>query len=410
MKRTYSLPLLVVVLMALVALWATGRHNPTKAQTSSEKKDQQVSSNNIQNGNTRVGIQSSISITDSNWSTNTSSSDCATGQGDDTWLLTLTQPRNVTINATDCCCPGDYFEIRVDGTLIGTTPNLAPPWGCNFSGPSSSGSFTVPLCPGTHTITVRDAGFDGHSLTEIQAQSMCPAGFTVSGTLSAPSAVAVPVIGKMSSQAQTSASSNRRAQELQAQIQAVSYFVVTDQEGMQRLLSDEARRAGVKGEALALGHRIVALNNQIVMAAARGEELPLSPRDFDFIEPLFLLQAQQSSPCGDRQNPTACPPRVDSGQFFSTEAEARQHLLDQGYHQTAGYAGGGSGRDFTQVVPSQTCGTGPFRNQAIIHQQGNCWTYNTQGLEPNPEVLSYITSWPYFSWPGYVRWWHMVFC
>ncbi len=40
-------------------------------------------------------------------------------------------------------------------------------------------------------------------------------------------------------------------------------------------------------------------------------------------------------------------------------------------------------------------------------RQGDCWTYNTQGPEPNPEVLSYIGSWPYFSWPGYVRWWHL---
>jgi len=110
-----------------------------------------------------------------------------TGQGDDVWQLILTQPKDLTVTVLDCCCPGDYYEVRVDGKLIGTTPNLAPPWGCDFSGPVSSGSFTVTLCTGTHTITIRDAGFDGHSQNEIADQGMCPAGFTVMGTLSNPS-------------------------------------------------------------------------------------------------------------------------------------------------------------------------------------------------------------------------------
>lgn len=364
------------------------------------------------NGESRdqlIGIQSVISVTDSGWSTPTNTSDCATGQADDTWELTLTEPRNLTVTVADCCCPGDYFEVRVDGNLIGTTPNLAPPWGCDVTGPLSSGSFTVPLCPGTHTITVRNAGFDGHSLTEIQAQGMCPAGFTVAGSLSAPSEVSSPVTPRISIQSSPSSPADD-ARQLEERIEALAPFVVTNSDGIQRLLSDEAQRAGVSGRALALGHQIIALNNRIVLAARRNEDLSLTRSDFKFIEPLFLQRAQQGHPCGDRQQPTACPDRVDSGQFFATEEAVRQHLISLGYHQTARYAGGGSGRDFTKVVDFPMCNGGPFRDQAIYFLQGSCWTYNTQGPEPNPEFLSYIGSWPYFSWPGYVRWWHLTFC
>ena len=97
-----------------------------------------------------ISVQGLIAITDSGWTTFTTSSDCATGQADDVWQLTLTQARNVTIGVEDCCCPGDYYEVRVDGNLIGTTLNLAPPLGCDFSGSLSGGSFTVPMCAGTH--------------------------------------------------------------------------------------------------------------------------------------------------------------------------------------------------------------------------------------------------------------------
>ena len=125
-----------------------------------------------------------ISVTDSGWFTDAGTSDCVNGQADQVWQLTLTTPRNLTVTVVDCCCPGDFFEIRVNGNLIGTTPNLAPPWGCSQNGPLSSGSFTTPLCPGTYTITIRDAGFDNHTPEEIASEGMCPAGFSVSGTLS----------------------------------------------------------------------------------------------------------------------------------------------------------------------------------------------------------------------------------
>lgn len=137
-----------------------------------------------------------VIITDSNWSTSSQTSDCVKGEGDDTWILKLSVSRKVTITVQDCCCPGDFYEVRVDGKLIGKTPNLAPPWGCGFSGPLSSGSFEVLLSAGTRQIKVRDAGFDGHSQQEIQGQSMCPAHFTVSGTLGPPPQVKLQKRGK----------------------------------------------------------------------------------------------------------------------------------------------------------------------------------------------------------------------
>ena len=406
MQRFFTFTLLLGAAVLSMVIPRTDLWPTSKAQTASSRSAQKPRNVNIDSAKRSVGIQSTISITDSGWTTNTTTSDCATGQGDDTWQLTLTQTRNVTVTVNDCCCSGDYYEVRVDGNLIGTTPNLAPPWGCDSSGPNSSGSFTVTLCPGLHTITVRDAGFDGHSLAEIQNQGMCPAGFTVSGALSAPSAVVTDVTPKIATQSEMTPAIVARAQELQEQMQAVAPFIVTDQDGIQRLRSDDARRAGVGGEALGFAHKLVALNNRIMMAARRGEEPTLERSDFAFIEPLFRV----GNPCGSFINPSACPPRVESGQGFASEAEARAYLLSQGYHQTANYAGGSSGRDFTLVVSDATCGVGPFRNQALIHQQGDCWTYWVQSFEPNPEIRSYVLSWPYLGWPGYVFWWHRFYC
>lgn len=239
---------------------------------------------------------------------------------------------------------------------------------------------------------------------------MCPAGFTVSGSLAPAPATAEPAAEPVAPA--EALPPTPEVEQLQRQLAAVAPFVVTDQRGMQRLLSDEARRAGVPAEALGVGLRVVALNNRIIMAALRDEEPPVQRADFAFIEPLFLHLAQAGHPCGDRQHPTPCPTRVESRLFFSTQAEVEQHLLSLGYHRTARYASGGAfGIHFTLVVAGPAgCGSGTFRTQAIIHRQGDCWTYNTQGPEPNPEVLSYIGSWPYFSWPGYVRWWHLSFC
>ncbi len=352
-----------------------------------------------------ISIASVISVVDSGWSTNTSTSDCATGWGDDTWSLRLTTPRNLTVTVNDCCCTGDYFEVYVDGRRIGTTFNPGT-WGCSVSGSLSSGSFTVSLCPGDHEIKVRDAGFDGHSFDQISQEHMCPAGFTVSGTLGAVAAVPVSVVSEARISREAASAASPKAQELESQLTEVAQYVYIDGNGLERLRVDEARKAGVSGQAIGLAMQLIALENRIIAAAQRDEDAGVTAADFAFIEPLFL-QIAQTDPCGTRQNPSPCPPRVESGKFFNSRAEVVSHLQGLGYHQTAGYAGGQTGNDFTHVV-SSACGGSSFREQAIIRQQGPCWTYNTQGPEPNPEVLSYI--WPRLGWVGYVRWWHLVYC
>ena len=124
-----------------------------------------------------------ITLTDTGWSGWTVTNDCGpnyNGWCDDQWQISLTCTFEVTIYVEDNFCPGDFFEVYIDGVLIGTTPNLSPPWGCSHYGPPySSGSFSVCKGPGIYLIEIRDAGFDGHTPAEIQAEGMCPAGFYV---------------------------------------------------------------------------------------------------------------------------------------------------------------------------------------------------------------------------------------
>lgn len=137
--------------------------------------------------------QSDYYLTNSGWSMDSATYDCAPnykGWGNDRWHLTLTSPKNLTVKVTDCCCPGDFYEIYVNDELIGTTPQV-PWWGCiSYSGywgnPAylSSGSVNVNLNPGTYVIKIRDAGFDGHTPAKIESEQMCPAGYSVTGTLS----------------------------------------------------------------------------------------------------------------------------------------------------------------------------------------------------------------------------------
>jgi len=197
-----------------------------------------------------------------------------------------------------------------------------------------------------------------------------------------------------------------RAAELESALDAVQPYVEIDDNGLERLRAAEARKAGVPGEAIGLAMRVIALDNRVIAAAQRGEEADLGRAEFEFIEPLFL-QIAQTDPCGTRQNPAPCPPRVESGLFFFTRDEVIRSLEALGYHRTSNYAGGSRGNDYSRVVP-HACGGSTFRVQAIIHQRDPCWTYNTQGPEPNPEVLEYV--WPRLGWPGYVRWWHLHFC
>ncbi len=147
---------------------------------------------NAPSGTTGIGTQAVIPLTDPVGVVHTNVvSDCA-GPGssfaaDDSYSLTLTTAKRVTIGSIDCCCVGDYYMTRVNGLVFNVTPNPfdycaagTDPWGCDTGTcePVSSGSSTACLPAGTYEVTVSDPGFFGHSAAEIAAENMCPAGFT----------------------------------------------------------------------------------------------------------------------------------------------------------------------------------------------------------------------------------------
>lgn len=126
-----------------------------------------------------------VPIFDSDWVDESYTADCAAGWGEHEWHLSLSQARSIQVQVDDCCCVGDYYEIYVDDILKGTTPQPSS-WGCDAGGTLSSGAINTVLNSGTHVIKVRNKGFDGYSGTEIAYARMCPAGFTIYGSLSAP--------------------------------------------------------------------------------------------------------------------------------------------------------------------------------------------------------------------------------
>ena len=169
---------LAAVLTALLLVFA-----PSSASASPSTGNALVDFNRPANSIT--SYPDTIVVFDSDWADTSLASDCFTGQSDDVWKLVLVHGRKVTITVDDILCPGDFYEVRVNGSLLGTTPNLAPPWGCIYgdNGPWSSATFDTILPGGTHFIRIRDAGFDGHPQEELANQHMCPAGFLIQGTV-----------------------------------------------------------------------------------------------------------------------------------------------------------------------------------------------------------------------------------
>jgi hypothetical protein len=228
--------------------------------------------------------------------------------------------------------------------------------------------------------------------------------------------------------------SEMEIQQLEDQLEAVMRFIITDQKGKQRLLREEALKAGISMEAVNIGQRLVKIFNRIAKAASNEEEASssLTAEDFAFIDPLFrrfakkgispLSSENQSSVasnqlvifphCGSFISPTPCPPRMEAGVVFSSREDATQHLLSLGYHLVPRYATvpGGFKNDFALVIDNADCGSGPFRKEAALQHHGECWTFYTQGPEPNPEIFSYVALWPYPWWPEYVFWWHRFYC
>ncbi len=75
------------------------------------------------------------------------------GDTADDWTLTYAGIYSISVGIDDCCMYGDYFDVFVDGSLVGTTPVVAKDGTDGYS----QGSFEVTLGTGTHIIDFQDA-------------------------------------------------------------------------------------------------------------------------------------------------------------------------------------------------------------------------------------------------------------
>lgn len=202
--------------------------------------------------------------------------------------------------------------------------------------------------------------------------------------------------------------------------QSATQYITVSEDRTVHLNIDDARKGGLDKEAIDLVKDYIKLQNQSVKELARGKSNPSANKEmFDRFRPFFSRVATKglgdipasagfstmTDACGgSSDNPHPCPARINSGIYFFTRAGVETHLLNNGYHKTAGYACGDSPDDYSKVVSAFNCNGGPFRKQAIIFPHLSRWTYWTQSPEPNPEIFSY--TWPAWWWGGYVQWWH----
>lgn len=223
-------------------------------------------------------------------------------------------------------------------------------------------------------------------------------------------------------------------QQLHETLAALSKFV-NETHGTQQFLDLEARNAGLSTDTITLGKKVVILNNRIVKAAKQGKEPNISINEIAELAPLLKSVAQSGFPksnafraaseqaqrhhaspqvgCGGLLDFAPCPPFIESAKFFASKADVTNYVQFLGYHLVPRYAttpvGFSNQIDFALVVSKSGCSTpGALRNEIVIRQEGECWTYSTEGPEPNPEILSYI--WPSRLWPAYVFLWHRTFC
>jgi len=82
---------------------------------------------------------------------------------------------------------------------------------------------------------------------------------------------------------------------------------------------------------------------------------------------------------------------------------ASSYLISQGYHQVAVYATTQYGNDYQKNVSAYGCYSDEMRQQGFIQSS---ITYNDQGPESNPEILTYTA--PSIWWDAYVILWHLL--
>jgi hypothetical protein len=71
---------------------------------------------------------------------------------DDIYIISLTNKSDIIISVRDVLLSGDRYEVWVDGNFIGTTPTVP----CDGSEGYSSGTFSVGLMPGDHTLQFKN--------------------------------------------------------------------------------------------------------------------------------------------------------------------------------------------------------------------------------------------------------------
>ena len=114
------------------------------------------------------------------------------GDTADDWAITYPGLYSISIGIDDCCMFGDYFDVFIDGSTIGTTPVVAKDGSDGYS----QGTFSVVLGTGTHIIDFQDVLLRDYYLTTGPTgfggtvdQVYSPAGATVTIT----QATAAPV-------------------------------------------------------------------------------------------------------------------------------------------------------------------------------------------------------------------------
>lgn len=133
-----------------------------------------------------IDHNTTIAVAGSWGPTSSVSYDDVNGWGEDDWELTVGAFGFLTVTVVDCCFVGDYYEIWVNGSMIGTTPDPGV-YGVVPGDPPylSVGSATVWLAPGVHTIEIRDTIVDNPDFGTAGDPGplfwMIPAGYDVTG-------------------------------------------------------------------------------------------------------------------------------------------------------------------------------------------------------------------------------------
>ncbi len=232
---------------------------------------------------------------------------------------------------------------------------------------------------------------------------------------------------------------------------------------LQSLDSDGALAAGHSTAAITMAQEIVAFQNALVTALTDAKNNPDSfdPSTLDLKPdpdryPHFAsiwskatqyhnrppqsapLPGNQSSvwaigpdehPCGTMENPIpsdSLPVELEAFSEFHPTTP-RNYLREDGYQLTAFYATVPVlnpsanqwlwNTDFTEYTKEvdhygpdsessdDDCLGARFRYEAVILWHQDKIYYQRGEGEPNPQVLEY--GWPYWSWGGYVLWWHL---